>query len=232
MYVVTVTVAILIISMAITVWRSRRCYSDVPSRHAVALLITACVAPRGATTSQKAQRAEMYERVIRFYLDHTDLAVRVVESSGHVFPIAHPRFRQYTFVQSPDAFSSSSQAEADAIVRASQCPGLLDGYTRIVKLTGKYMLPDLGHAVRHVPDRARIVYRYQFIWDDGQGCELFACDRELLEPIFDMVRRSPTLAEHTLDDIHEYLGVDACHFPRMANIARYARADGSFRRFL
>jgi hypothetical protein len=108
----------------------------------------------------------------------------------------------------------------------------LDGHTRIVKLTGKYILPDLERAIRHITDEARIVYQYRFPWNQWQKCEIFACDRELLEPIFLAVRASETLAEYSVDCVHEALGVPACHFPIMMNLASYKKGDGSVARVI
>lgn len=193
-----------------------------------AVLLTTCVRP---TTSQSTwvdskDRAAMYEAKIRAYVDRASVDVFVVESSGHEFPIS----RQYVFVPDRD-YSTSTQAEADAILGACRS-GMLDGYDRVVKITGKYFAPDIDRLIAAIPEDAGIVYQKPF---DGrtQSTEIFGFDLEHADAIFEPMLASEEIMERAVVGVHERLGVRAHRFPKIRLEKPYVkRASGDVIEYL
>ena len=175
------------------------------------ILLPCCVrAGRGDDET----RIKWYTETIKKYLETTNLQIRVVESSGYEFPIEHERLKQFVFSSELDkSFGFPSRGESESIIKVNES-GILDDLDIIVKITGKYYLPDIEEEINNIPENAGIMY--QNIKEDPTkfiASEIFGFKRKYINDIFKSILecedQSCYLAlEHKIYNIHENLGCD------------------------
>jgi hypothetical protein len=198
-------------------------------RPVTAILLTTCVEPSSRQKKRLSvrRRKSLYMEKINLYLEHTNAMIFVVESTGYTFPIVHDRFRQFTFAsQNETTYYSSSQAEADSILRAYES-GMFDGYRRILKITGKYFIPDIVGVIENIPRCAGVVYQNgcKHAW---QPSEIFGFDTKYTCSIFEPVYKSTETMERSLWNVHRRLGTEAYVLPPLGLGGRMIpRADGT-----
>lgn len=194
---------------------------SVKEREEYAILLTTYV-------GRDPSRVPMYMEKIRLYLDRTRAPICVVESSGSSFPIAHDRLRQYSFVGG--AHSSSTHAEAESILRAFDS-GMLDDYRRIIKITGKYFVPDIETSI---PREAEVVYQNRDDSSWKQPSEIFGFDAEHTRAIFEPILHGHRVMEDALQNVHERIGARSfAHFgPLRLEGTLVPRANGDVLRQL
>lgn len=196
-------------------------------RPATVILLTTCVDP---TSKQKKRlsvrkRKALYMEKIKLYLQRTNAMIFVVESTGYTFPIVHDRLRQFSFV-SDEAYYSSSQAEADSILRAYNS-GMFDGYQRVLKITGKYFIYAVDQVIETIPRCAGVVYQNgcKHAW---QPSEIFGFNVEYTCSIFGPVYNSTKTMERSIRNVHQRLGTEAYVLPPLGLGGQMIRrADGT-----
>jgi len=168
------------------------------------------------------------------FLNNKELPILVVESSGYRFNIVHKRLRQHTFNMTR-YLPTSTQQEATSILQAFDA-GLLDGFNRIIKVTGKYYLPDLEKEIKNIPAQACIIYQYTHAGERRrwlprrawQNSEIFGFCSRFIRPIFGPIARSMSGAmEHALVDIHMALNATSYRLPAMRIMHKVRRGDSS-----
>lgn len=211
--IVIVVVLLIIVFVALCIIGGR-------AREEYAILLTTYV-------GRDPSRVPMYMEKIRLYLDRTRAPICVVESSGSSFPIVHDRLRQYSFVGG--AHSSSTHAEAESILRAFDS-GMLDDYRRIIKITGKYFVPDIETSL---PREAAVVYQNR-VSKRKQPSEIFGFDAEHTRAIFEPILRGSLLMEDALVNVHKRIGARSfAHFgPLRLEGTLVPRANGDVLRQL
>lgn len=179
------------------------------------LLLSCCVNVR----DEKDRRIKWYTDAINKYLETTKLQIRAIESSGYEFPIKHERFKQYTFTSTLDkSVNFPTRGEAESILKADES-GILDGFDMIVKITGKYYVPELEEEISKIPDDCGIVY--QNGKDEvSNWSEVFGFRKEYINEIFGkMVNLGPEIwFEKFILDIHEKLNCNSYRFPKTMKV--------------
>lgn len=137
-------------------------------------------------------RLKIYIDTINDYLNFTDLIIYVVESSDYIFPEFkdNPRVKVYAFKPDNDIICNRCWAtpyEAESIKRAFNYFGLIK-YERLIKITGKYFIPDIDNLIKNIPPNADIFFQnsnennlYK------QNSEIFGCKTEYLNDIMDKI---------------------------------------------
>jgi len=132
---------------------------------------------------------------------------------------------------------SSTQQEATSILQAFDT-GLLDGYKKIIKVTGKYYLPDLEKEIKKIPERACIIYQQTHAGERSnwlrrrrsawQNSEVFGFCLKFIRPIFGPLARSISgTMEHALVDIHLALNTSSYRLPALLIMHKVRRGDSS-----
>lgn len=215
----------------------------------IAILLTACVRPiphRGYTRQymQRARvRLRQYVRTINLYLNSTGLPILLVESSGYSFNIFHERLRQLTFNTTITLASSTTQ-EAVSILAAYDA-GLFKGFAKIIKVTGKYFLPELEREISKIPYPACIIYQHSHLqphilsmsWQVSaigkshawQNSEVFGFCSSITRQIFGPISQSFSGAkmEYFLVDIHLTLNTPYYRLPTLRILHKVRRGDSS-----
>ncbi len=200
---------ILVLMMVITLILTRK--------KPVVILLTAYVG--GDKTKEN-----WYNYAISKYISETNLDVRIVESSGHVFDFD---VKQCTFVQ-PDHFKSSTHGEAYSILKAYEC-GLIPRNCTVIKVTGKYYLPDLEKEIKKIKDEHDIIYQNSTT-DSHQNSEIFGWNSNFTELIFNDIVDSQHIMEKCILKIHEKLGLQSYRLSSLdvkCNGSCPIRGDGS-----
>jgi len=168
------------------------------------------------------------------FLNNTELPILVIESSGYRFNISHKRLRQHTFNMAHQ-LPTSTQQEATSILRALDA-GLLEGFHKIIKVTGKYYLPDLEKAIKVIPVDACIIYQYTHVRERSkwlrrrawQNSEIFGFCSSFIRPIFGPIARSMSGAmEHALLNVHLALNTSSYRLPALRIMHKVRRGDSS-----
>jgi hypothetical protein len=143
---------------------------------------------------------------INKYLEKTNLHIRVVESSGYEFPIDHERFKQHTFTSTIDKnINFPTNGEIESIVKADES-GILDGFDMVIKITGKYYVPELENELSKIPSDCGIVYQHGVYEENATNSEIFGCKKEYIKKIFVEIYKNDTYFEKLITNIHEKLG--------------------------
>lgn len=130
-----------------------------------AILMTTCVSPQiFQKDDSPIIRKKLYEETIMLWLTCTNLDIYVMESSGSTLDIPnHPRINMYSFTIPNDIVQgNSSIGEAMSIQKAMEYFGLVEKYEFIVKVTGRYFVPELESFVNNVLSISRPIPSFLF----------------------------------------------------------------------
>lgn len=182
------------------------------------LLLTCCVDVR----DEKEKRIRWYTDSIHKYLENTKLHVRVIESSGYEFPIEHERFKQYSFKSTLEREKINrdiipTHTEAESILKANES-GILDGFDLVVKITGKYYVPELAEEISKVPEDCGIVYQNSKSSENSQNSEIFGFKKEYINDIFTKMIKNNIFFEESIYNIHEKLNCNSYTIPKKMKV--------------
>lgn len=200
---IRIFIVVLFLVLLLVVFRRKETFEG----QKICLLLVCCVHTR---QNNDEIRIKWYTDAINKYLETTNLQVRVVESSGYKFPIEHERLKQYAFTSTLDkGIGFPTRGEAESILKVNES-GILDDFDTIIKVTGKYYLPELEEEINNIPGNAGIIY--QNIKDDSlksNNSEIFGFRREYTNDIFDEHLKFPSKyidLESGIYNVHERLG--------------------------
>jgi hypothetical protein len=168
------------------------------------------------------QKEAMYMDILTQWLQKSSFDVFTVDSAASPYFATsnHPRWRALSFAQQNVGNKCYSRLELEAIAKAeSFFP--LHTYDRIVKLTGKYFVPELEKTIRRTPKGLVLQNRHAF-FVRYQNSELFAFTPGQAQTILGMFVKG---AEQTLYKYSSVLG-QATRLPKLQVESRYARGDG------
>ena len=155
-------------------------FRENPSPPSAAVLLTLYVT---------AQRAPAYEQAAARWLRETPFDVFAVDSAGVGLALDHPRFRGCLTFRQAEGFQrrEKSAQEKDAVLRAlRRFEAEWRSYDLVFKATGKYAVPDLAAAVKHLPSDVDLVLQH-LTCCHGQNSELFGARPSLLPRLLDAV---------------------------------------------
>lgn len=169
------------------------------------LLLTCCV---NAGRGDDEIIIKWYTSTINKYLETTNLHIRAVESSGYKFLIEHNRFKQYNFTSDLDkSINFPTRGEAESIIKANES-GILEGFDTIIKLSGKYYVPELEKEINNIPNNVGIIYQnIKNEYNNTIASEIFGFQKQYIENIFSQMNTE--MFEKCIYNIHEKLG---CNF--------------------
>ncbi len=102
-------------------------------------------------------KKSLYENIVQRWLNETNLDIYIVDSSNTPLSIIHPRLFPYHFKQTDDfATLEPSKYEVDSILKANQYFNFKK-YDMVIKVTGKYFIPDLERILHLIPDTDMVV---------------------------------------------------------------------------
>ena len=118
------------------------------------------------TTYNIPDRQHIYKNIIEKWLKHTNFTIFVVDSSGNKINIEHPRLHNFSFTQDDTKYYKNkdgpTEAEKNSIIKAIHFfnKKLLD-YDIIIKITGKYFIPQLENLIQYIPNDVDIIFQYR-----------------------------------------------------------------------
>lgn len=183
------------------------------------LLLACCVNAR----NEKEKRIKWYTDAINKYLETTNLQIRVIESSGYDFSIEHERFKQHSFVTSIDRENIEptsiiqTRREAESILKAYES-GILDGFDIVVKITGKYYVPELEQEISKIPNDCGIIYQQSKLSETSQSSEIFGFKKEYTDYIFGSMLNGDLHFEEAISNIHEKLNCNSYRIPKKMKV--------------
>jgi hypothetical protein len=137
-------------------------------------------------------RLQLYIDTINDYIKYTDLTIYVVESSNYSFPEFknNPRVKVFTFktdnkIKCNDC--SATPYEAESILKAFNYFEL-KRYNKIIKVTGKYFIPNMETLIKNIPPDADIFF--QNTNENNlrkQNSEIFGCKTKFLPEIMNQI---------------------------------------------
>ena len=199
------------------------------SSRKVAILLTTCVNPTysRALFTQKLvinERFDMYlDRINRWQKNPLDIIV--VESSNNSKLVKHDNVK-YNIIDLSDYEGSSTQLEAISVLDTYK-KGYFNGYDLVIKITGKYYIPEFAELIDEIPSDTGVVYQSNH-HEGWQNSEIFGFKPELCEKIFRPIsERGSNLMETHLHNIHQQLGVKMHRLPPVNPTHVAPRADGS-----
>lgn len=143
------------------------------------VLLTMCVAPIGLPQKDIDYRKNIYFKQLNRWLTETDLDIFVVESSGFDFGISSPKLHIIS-LNITDKLNSASQYEALSILYALNRMQNYEQYqnaTHILKVTGRYFLPDIEKVLDSQSDDD--LYLQMFNCKEWQNSEYYGIRKEL-----------------------------------------------------
>jgi hypothetical protein len=137
-------------------------------------------------------RLKLYLNCINEWLKNTNLIIYIVESSNYSFPEYknNPRVKIFTFksdnnIKCKDC--SATPYEAESILKAFNY-FKLDAYDKIIKVTGKYFIPNIENLIKNIPNDADIFFQNS---NENalkkQNSEIFGCKTKYLPIIMNLI---------------------------------------------
>jgi hypothetical protein len=137
-------------------------------------------------------RLKLYLETINDWLTYTKLPIYIVESSNYSFPefANNPRVKIFTF-KSDNTIDckqcSATPYEAESILKAFNHFGL-SKYENIIKVTGKYFIPNMETLIKNIPPNADIFFQYSDEPElQKQNSEIFGCKTKYLPEIMNQI---------------------------------------------
>lgn len=152
----------------------------------------------------KDDRKDLYTDITNKWLNNTNLDIYIVNSSGLTLDINHPRLKQFSFLQNSNFMNKDpSVVERDSILKAFEYfKDDFNDYDIIIKVTGKYFIPELENIIKYIPNDTDIILQNQDI-THGQNCELIGIAKHKIRDILSNIEsHQPT--EHILCMIRKY----------------------------
>ena len=137
-------------------------------------------------------RLKLYLDNINEWLENTNLIIYVVESSNYNFPEYknNPRVKIFTFKSDNNInckHCSATPYEAESILKAFY-HFKLNKYDKIIKVTGKYFIPDIENLIKNIPNDADIFFQNS---NENalkkQNSEIFGCKTKYLPTIMNLI---------------------------------------------
>ena len=156
-----------------------------------AVLITTAAKPPIKVKEPLHERTAAYKAALSKWMDAAKTPqhppVFVVESTGHALPASIPPHRLDSFVVTPDQMTGSpSKAEAASILHALDTfhdAMQAAGSEFVLKVTGRYFIPDVHMLLRNIPANVDIVLQHNRR-THGQNTEVFGFRRSLAPLLF------------------------------------------------
>jgi hypothetical protein len=199
------------------------------------ILLTMCVNVRDNSGYTPEQRLNIYLEVVDLWLKNTTFDLYIVESSGYTFPeINDPRVKVYSFISQKKYNCKRCYAtpyEAESILLAFDALNL-GRYQKIIKVTGKYFLPNFEKIVDGIPEDAQLYFQHNQS-EGGQNSELFGCKTIYLKGIMNLILQNSynnMNFESTLYSIrNDYI---VYRFPKIKLNKIVKRGDGDYLKYL
>ena len=143
-------------------------------------------------------RLKIYRESINKWLNNTDLTIYIVESSNYDFPEYknNDRVKIFTFKSNNDInckHCSATPYEAESILKAFRYFGL-SKYDKIIKVTGKYYIPDMKSLINGIPQNSDLYFQNQHNYDKKiQNSEIFGCKTKYLPEIMNLIIKNSRL---------------------------------------
>jgi hypothetical protein len=167
-------------------------------------------------------RLNMYTHVINKYLFYTNMDIYIVESSGYDFHQFNnnPRIKICSFISKNNIDCKNCEAtpyEAESILYAFNYFKLYNKFKNIIKITGRYYIPNISLLINNIPSDAEIFFQNNnyFLWSTEQPSEIFGCNTKYLENIMETILENSKKNinfEKTLYNLKNY---KIYHFPKI-----------------
>jgi hypothetical protein len=191
----------------------------------IAILLTMC-----ADTEEK---VEMYKNVLNHWLNSSTFIIFSVDSSGSdKFSLStNPRWKPFSFRQ----FSSkknTSCLEVDSIMNAyKQFKADWNFFDLVVKVTGKYFLPDFESVVKKVSKETNLLLQnthkvFPIVGMTEQNSEIFGINPSLIPDFVNHFRKRNGYIEHSLSN---YRTPKTFRLPKLkvSPLTKYPRRSGN-----
>lgn len=167
------------------------------------VLLTTAVDPFGKNDlNEIIYREELYRKQIHRWLNHTDYEIFVTESTGRTIPnlFDSPRLHliHFNLIKEFGASTSSSFYESHSFIKFInflQKTDLYDKITHVLKVTGRYFLPDIDKQISELKNYD--VYLQKNKSNNWQNTEYFGIRKHLLSDLANENLSSNTNLERT-----------------------------------
>ena len=152
----------------------------------------------------KDDRKDLYKNITNQWLNNTNFDIFIVNSSGLSLDIIHPRLKQFSFKQNINFVEKEpSFIEIQSILNSLEYfKKDFTNYDIIIKITGKYFIPDLENIIKYIPKNTNIILQNQD-FTHGQNSEIFGFKTQIFYNIFNSIKNDYPM-EYILYNIREY----------------------------
>ena len=152
------------------------------------------------TTYNELSRKEMYSSRIEWWINNTSLPIYVVDSSNNGFPELIEKYksldRLHIFVFDQTKYIRSKrfhQTKYEVLslkMAYEHFEKEWQKYTCIIKITGKYVLPDLENELKEIPFKNDLIlqYRHKLNW---QNTEILGIKRQIYDHLLTWLSTAP-----------------------------------------
>jgi hypothetical protein len=167
-------------------------------------------------------KIQMYNKIIQMWLEKSSFEIFTVDSSGFFKESNHPRWHTFSFDQGEKGKKCYSILEIEALEKAEKFFDF-SNFDFVIKLTGKYFLPDLQNISKSFDRSADLIFqkRHSF-WVRFQNSECFAFKPNHSKFFKEYFQKS---FERTLYNLSKHKKV--FRMPPLKIETRYSREDGS-----
>ena len=180
------------------------------------------------TTYNTKENQNMYINNIKWWLENSSFDIYVVNSSGKDFneDFNSNRLKVFTYDQyncAPKGKTSTYYELLSIKKIIENFPSIINNYTMIIKLTGKYKLPSLENELRYIPQNIDIIFqnnRYHL----NQNTELIGFKSEKILDIIKYIEECDNIFERCMSKIKSksyiILRLESINIPKEYRVRR------------
>jgi hypothetical protein len=198
------------------------------TKNTYCVLLSTCVIRPKLDVDKQEELIVIYRRTINSWLKETNLPIFVVDSSGYKFEeFKRSRLQVCSFNLTQD--KSSTFSEASSVLYALSNCLELKNYDVIVKVTGRYYIPEFENILKNVVgDEDLYLQKRRSMINDAQNSEVFGFKREIGEDIFTPLVQDGNIKvmEERLMDLSKIKKYR--RFPHMSNMYKVRRGGDGY----
>jgi len=179
----------------------------------VILLTTTFVTHNIADIFQKdtIERKNLYIKSLNNWLNKTNLNIVMVDNSlqdntDDIKKLQSSRFELLRFPMKGEDGMQKGYLESKSVLEAVKHSKLINNATHIIKVTGRYFVPDLEKELNNISIETDYIYQ-----NKGRKCEIYGIKKDLINKILDPVLKQKKIYlerylskyKKTLDNIHK-----------------------------
>jgi len=156
------------------------------------------------------ERKQMYEEIIKLWLNKTNFKIVVIENSGSNFNLEKNKNLEiisFTYPEKDkillDTYVAKGQHEMYSIQYACKNSKFIKNTDYVIKLTGRYFIPEFEKIITKLVLNQDCIRQSQ-IWRKMNRCEIVGCHKNIIDKIFYFPLKDDMMEQEMMNRMKNY----------------------------